>query len=102
MRQERKRMGEHVPMIPNFQHFGGQQVETAALRHALAQLGVVAPHTGELFSEALLFGIGGGIGLGYFVYESGDYTSLYLATRLMTEETARPGFMLNMCQRVGV
>jgi hypothetical protein len=95
-------MDEHVLMVPGFKHFGGRQPEAAALRHVLAQLGVVAPHTGEPFGEALLFGIGGGIGLGYFVYESAGSTTLFLATRLTTEETARPGFMLNMCERLGV
>jgi hypothetical protein len=95
-------MDEHMLAAAGLTQLGGRQVEATALRHVLAQIGVVAPHTGEPLSEALLFGIGGGIGIGYFVYESADYTSLFLATRLTTEERARPGFVLNMCDRLGV
>jgi hypothetical protein len=95
-------MSEDMLAIPGFVHAGGRQIEAAALRKVLAHIGMVAPHTGQPFGEALLFGLGGGVGLGYVVYESGDYTALYLATRITTEESARPGFMLNICERLGV
>jgi hypothetical protein len=88
--------------IAGFAPAGGRQIEVAALRKVLAHLGVVAPHNRQPLGEALLFGIGGGIGSGYFVYESGDYTALYLATRITTEESARPGFVLQICERLGV
>ncbi len=89
-------------MLAGFKPLGARQSEAGALRNALAHLGVVAPHTGEPFSEAMLFGIGGGIGLGYFVYQMPGFASLFVATRITTEESARPGFMLAMCERVGV
>jgi hypothetical protein len=102
VRQEQTAMGEDMLAISGFTHAGGRQIEVAGLRKVLAHIGVLAPHTGQPFGEALLFGIGGGVGLGYFVYESGDYTALYIATRITTEESARPGFVLNICERLGV
>jgi hypothetical protein len=85
-------------LVPGYQQFGGRQAEAGALRNVLAHSGVVAPHTGEPFTDALLFGLGGGIGLGYFVYASGDFTSLFLATRITTGPT---GFVEAMCARLG-
>lgn len=89
-------------LVPGYKQFGGRQVEAAALRNVLAHWGVVTAHTGEPFSEALLFGIGGGIGLGYFVYASGDFTSLFVATRITTTENAKTGFPLTICERLGL
>jgi hypothetical protein len=62
---------------------------------------VIAAHTGEPFTEALLFGIGGGIGLGYFVYLSRDSASLFIGTRITTQEKARLGFLPTICERIG-
>ena len=89
-------------IISGYKHFGGRQVEAGALKNVLAHLGVVAPHTGQPFGDALLFGIGGGIGLGYFVYASASYTALFVATRITTEETRRPGFLQAMTERLGI
>ncbi len=88
-------------ILPGYHHFGGQQVETAALHNVLAYLGVTDAYTGQPFSETLLFGIGGGIGTGYFVYASGDYTSLFIATRITTKETAQESFLHTICARLG-
>ena len=94
-----KSVSTDVPLlVPGYKQFGGRQVEAAALRNVLAHLGIVAPHTGEPFTDALLFGLGGGIGLSYFVYASGDFTSLFLATRITTSPT---GFVETMCTRIG-
>jgi hypothetical protein len=81
---------------------GKWRSEAGALWSALAQAGVTVAGTGKPPSEALLFGIGGGIGLGYFVYESGDYTSLFIATRITTNETPQAGFLHTICERAGV
>lgn len=53
-----------MPVL-DFHHFGGQNWETAAMKNTLAHAGVAAPHTGQPFSEALCFGIAGGIAAGY-------------------------------------
>ncbi|MEZ5090042.1 MAG: hypothetical protein R2719_10165 [Micropruina sp.] len=38
--------------------------DTAVLANVLANLGVVAPHTGEPLTEAVVLGVGGGLGAG--------------------------------------
>jgi len=88
-------------ILPGYKHFGGRQVEAAALKNVLAYLGVTAPHTGQPFTDALLFGLGGGLGLGYFVYASAGYTALFVATRITTEETKQPGFLQATTERLG-
>lgn len=64
-------------------HFPGNVPATTALRVLLAASGVRAPHTGEAFSEAMLFGIAGGIGIGVaaFRYEKEDFSSFFIAGR---------------------
>lgn len=51
---------------------GGLDGDTAALAAVLANLGVVAPHTGEPLTEAMILGVGGGLGAGYILWEFGD------------------------------
>lgn len=48
---------------------GGVCRDTGAMRNVLAQAGVVAPHTGEALSEAMLYGLCGGVGFLYAVFE---------------------------------
>lgn len=55
--------------IENYRHRGGAHWETGSLTTILASLDVRAPHTGEPYSEAMLMGLGGGIGGGYMVFE---------------------------------
>ncbi len=64
-------------------HFPGNVPATTALRILLANQGVRAPHTGEPFSEAMLFGIAGGIGIGVFsfFYEKEDLATFFIAGR---------------------
>jgi len=51
--------------VDGYAHFGGRHGESAAIKNLLAFAGVRNPATGEPFSEALCFGIAGGIGAGY-------------------------------------
>lgn len=64
-------------------HFPGNVPGTTALRILLTQQGVRAPHTGEPFTEAMLFGLAGGLGIGVFsfYYEKEDHASFFLAGR---------------------
>ncbi len=48
---------------------GGVHGDTAAFANVLANLGVVAPHTGEPLTEAMVLGVGGGLGAGYILWE---------------------------------
>jgi hypothetical protein len=64
-------------------HFPGNIPATTALRTLLSYRKVWAPHTGAPFSEAMLFGIAGGIGMGVFsfYYEKEDLATFFLAGR---------------------
>jgi hypothetical protein len=64
-------------------HFPGQVPTTTALRVLLSHAGVRNPHTGVPFSEALLFVIAGGIGMGMFsfFYEKENHATFYIAGR---------------------
>ena len=89
-------------LVPKFKSLGARQVEAGALRNVLAHQGVIASHTGEPLTEELLFGIGGGAGLGYFVYQSKDYLTLFVATRITTQETPQASFLHTICERLGL
>jgi hypothetical protein len=57
-------------LLPGYRVFGGGEHHDAALaRNLLLAAGVRAPHTGEPYGEALLAGLGGGVGFMYFVFE---------------------------------
>jgi hypothetical protein len=72
--------GDDTTTLP---HLPGNIPATVALRVLLTHAGVRAPHTGEPFSESMLFGIAGGIGVGVFSfrYEHEDISTLFLAGR---------------------
>jgi hypothetical protein len=83
-------------------HFAGNVPATTALRVLLAHAGVRAPHTGEPFSEALLFGIAGGIGAGMFsfVYEAADFASFFIAGRHLWQDDV--AYLQAACTRCGL
>lgn len=58
-----------MPILPGYAQFGGHHPETAALANCLAQAGYRAPHTGQPYSEAMVLGVGGGLGAGYILWE---------------------------------
>jgi hypothetical protein len=58
-----------MPSIASYRQFGGIHPETAALTNILAAKQIAAPHTGKPFSEAMIFGISGGLGMGYILWE---------------------------------
>ena len=91
--------------LARFRPFQARQSEAGALQAALAYLDVRAPHSGQPFTEAMLFGLGGGIGFSYFVFEykSARVKTLTLGTRITTlEESSRPQFLQTICERIGV
>lgn len=67
---------------PAQQHFGGTIPEAATVGNLLATAGVVSPHDALRYSEEVLFGLGGGIAFGYFLFEyEGHDPSVYIGTR---------------------
>jgi hypothetical protein len=68
---------------PGRWHLPGSIPAATALRILLTAAGVRDPRTGAPFSEAMVFGICGGIGLGIasFYYAAADFSSFYIAGR---------------------
>ncbi len=84
-------------VVDGYTQFGGTHWETASLRNVLAHKGVVAPHNGNPLTEAMLFGVGGGVSVMYFVFEYEGYPpSLYIGTRY------HDNLMGAACKRLGI
>ncbi len=81
---------------------GGIHGETAALRRLLDAAGVRDPRTGAAFSEAMLLGIGGGLGAAYFAFEyEGHLPTLYIGTRVGHQYPYTAEFATAVCERLG-
>jgi hypothetical protein len=61
----------------------GSVPATSALRALLGHAGIANPQTGRPFTEAMLFGIAGGIGMGVFsfFYQKEDIATFFIAGR---------------------
>jgi hypothetical protein len=83
-------------------HFPGCVPATTALRVLLAHAGVTAPHTGKPFSEAMLFGVAGGVGIGVFsfFYEKEKFASFFVAGRHSLHDDV--AYFKNACRRFGI
>jgi hypothetical protein len=83
-------------------HFPGNIAATTALRVLLAHAGVRNPHTGEPFSEAMLFGIAGGIGAGVFsfFYQKEGFASFFVAGRHLYQDDA--AYLKQACSLFGI
>jgi hypothetical protein len=83
-------------------HFPGIVPAAAGLRVLFTHAGLVAPHTGQPLSEAMVFGIAGGIGAGVFAfhYEKEDSSTFFVAGRhLWQDEVA---YTKGASERVGL
>jgi Butirosin biosynthesis protein H, N-terminal/Domain of unknown function (DUF4872) len=81
---------------------GGVHPETATIAGVLANRGLVAPHTGEPLSEAMVLGVGGGLGAGYILWEFKEHArrQLVLAFRNSWQYPAR--WAEKTCRRLRV
>jgi hypothetical protein len=88
-------------ILTSYQMIGGVHPETASIRNILAFHGVKAPHTGEPLSEAMLLGIGGGLGTCYILweFEKHGYPSIVLAFRYKSNYAVN--YLENLCLRIG-
>lgn len=99
----RRQVIRQAPVDPQTRwHFPGNVPATTALRVLLTHAGIRAPHTGQPYSEALVFGIAGGIGAGVFsfVYEQEDFASFFVAGRHNWQDDL--GYLRDACRRFGV
>lgn len=86
-----------MPQLNNYHQFDGLNWETGPVRNALDYQGIKAPHTGKSLSEALLFGISGGVIAGYFTFE---YKGFDPWLHFLTRNTLDP--MPTLRDRLGI
>ncbi len=86
-----------MPLLKNYRQFDGLHWETGAVRNFLDTRGVIAPHTGQPYTEALLMGISGGIVMAYFSFA---YEGVAPQARILTRNTFDP--MDRLLERLGV
>ncbi|HEU4900304.1 MAG TPA: BtrH N-terminal domain-containing protein [Actinomycetota bacterium] len=86
----------------SYQLLGGVHPDTHAIAGVLANRGLLAPHTGQPLSEAMVLGAGGGLGAGYILWEfkAHDSRSLVLGFRNSWQYPDR--WALKVCARLGV
>ena len=82
------------------QSIGGIHVTTATLTNALAREGVTNPKTGKPFTEAMILGIGGGLGAGYILWEFKDRDSANIVFGFLNRWNYPIEYMTNACQRL--
>ncbi len=76
-----------MPILNDYQHFGGRHWESGSLHNYYAYRNVIAPHTGEPYSEALFMGVAGGVVMGYFSFAYDGYNP---HVALLTRNTFAP------------
>ncbi len=89
-------------LIKSYKLLGGKHTETATVKNALAALGVKAPHTGKPFTEAMLLGIAGGLGIGYILWEFKKHASAILVMAFQNKWNYPVQFTGNLCKRLGI
>ncbi|MDE2819989.1 MAG: DUF4872 domain-containing protein [Chloroflexota bacterium] len=82
--------------------YGGKHSVTAVLRNALTRQCLRDPRTGQALSEAMILGIGGGLGAGYILWEFEKYDSALIVLGFRNLWNYTPDFLKNACQRLNV
>ena len=86
-----------MPVLPNYHAFAGRHWETGSVCNIWAHQGILAPHTGQPYTEALLMGISGGAVMGYFSFHYEGYDP---HVSLLTRNTFEP--LETLLARLGV
>jgi hypothetical protein len=86
----------------SYRLLGGVHPDTHAIAGVLANRGLVAPHTGQPLSEAMVLGAGGGLGAGYILWEfkAHDVRTLVFGFRNSWQYPDR--WATKTCARLGV
>ena len=79
-------------------HLAGKEPESAAVLNALNQLGSCST---DRCTEEMLFGLGGGLGLTYFLFDLHGYHPIVVGTRYHASEAETPVFVMQMCDAWG-
>ena len=79
-------------------HVAGRQPESATLRNVLIQRDAC---TSDLCTEEMLFGLGGGIGCAYLLFDMHGGHPVYIGSRIHAKEGDTPYFTLQMTEGWG-
>jgi hypothetical protein len=79
-------------------HLAGKYSESAVVLNVLNQLGQCS---GDLCTEEMLFGLGGGLGMTYFVFDLHGYHPIFIGPRYHASEAETPVFVMQMCEAWG-
>lgn len=82
--------------------YGGSHPETASLTNVLAAHGVNDPRTGKPFSEAMLLGIGGGLGAGYILWEFKEHNIKVLVLAFHHQWQYPTRYYQGLADRLGI
>lgn len=88
--------------ITGYTHFGGKHAETAALTNVLRAGGVRSPQNDQPYSEAMLLGIGGGLGAGYILWEFKEHGAKVLVFGWQNRWQYTIQFYEKLCKRIRV
>ena len=86
----------------SYTQFGGIHPETATMTNVLANQGFNSPQNGRPLTESMVFGIAGGLGCGYILWEFKKYDAAILVMGFQNKWNYTGQFMQNFCDRVGV
>lgn len=79
-------------------HLAGKYPESAVVLNALNQLGRCSS---ALCTEEMLFGLGGGVGMIYFLFDMHGGHPIVIGTRYHASEATTPVFVMQMCEAWG-
>ena len=88
--------------LTGYDVMAGVHPETATLRNVLAFAGVRAPHTGQPYTEAMLLGVGGGLGAGYILWEFKEHNARVLVLGFRKDWQYPVRYMQTVCDRLNV
>ena len=93
---------ETVATGPERFHLPGNVPATTALRVLLAASGLPTSTGSDALSEAMVFGIAGGVGAGVFAfrYEKEDFSSFFVAGRHLWQDDL--AYLQTACHRLGI
>jgi hypothetical protein len=81
---------------------GGIHAETSSLANALANRGITNPTTGRPLSEAMVLGVGGGLGAGYILWQFEHHHRVVVTIGFRNSLQYPELWFRKTCERLGV
>lgn len=91
-----------MPTVTGYNQFGGDHAETASFTNILAAQGIHAPHNSKPFPEAMIFGISGGLGAGYILWEFKEHGAKVLVFGWQNRWQYPVQFYQTLCERLNL